>query len=67
VEEAQAALCGVRAKAYQPAAAARQVYDELYRLYRQLHDAFGRADSTTTVGRVMKELIELRERRQSSA
>ncbi len=67
VEEAQAALCGVRAKAYQPASAARRVYDELYGLYRQLHDAFGRADSTTTVGRVMKELIELRERLQLDA
>lgn len=62
VEEAQAAMCGVKRRAYEPVPAARRVYDELYVLYRRLHDAFGRTTDGVPVGRVMKDLIELRER-----
>jgi L-ribulokinase len=62
IEEAQAALCDTTPKVYQPEPAARCVYDELYALYRRLHDAFGQPAGGPPVGRVMKDLIELRER-----
>jgi len=67
VEEAQAALCGVKPTVYEPDEGARQVYDELYTLYRRLHDAFGHTADGLPVGRVMKDLIELRERVRAGA
>jgi L-ribulokinase len=67
VEEAQAALCGVKPTVYEPSDAARRVYDELYALYRRLHDAFGHTTGGPPVGRVMKDLIELRERVRAGA
>ncbi len=67
VEDAQPALCGVKPKVYEPNGAARQVYDELYGLYRRLHDAFGHTADGPPVGRVMKDLIELRERVRAGA
>jgi hypothetical protein len=41
VAEAQARLCPPPAQVYAPQAAAAAVYDELFALYRQLHDAHG--------------------------
>jgi len=61
---AQKALCGVRAKVYQPDPVARRVYDEMYALYRTLHDAFGSAEWSGRLARVMKDLIEIRERQR---
>jgi L-ribulokinase len=62
VEEVQAAFCGVKPTVYEPSGLAHQVYGELYALYRRLHDAFGHTADGPPVGRVMKDLIELRER-----
>jgi L-ribulokinase len=67
VEEAQQAMCGVRPAVFQPAPAAQKVYDQLYRLYRQLHDAFGSTERGGAVGRVMKELIEIRDQARRKA
>ena len=66
VPEAQAAVCGVREEVYEPDAANRAVYAELYGLYRQLHDAFGTAEWSGNMANVMKELISIRERQRSS-
>lgn len=60
VEAAQKRMCGVKPTVYRPAAAARRCYDELYTLYRNLYDAFG--GGGPAVGRVMKDLIALRDR-----
>lgn len=62
VEEAQAAMCGVRRTAFRPRAAAVRVYGELYMLFRQLHDAFGLPEHSSKLGKVMKDLIEIRDR-----
>ena len=43
-----------------PDADHHEVYRELYRLYSELHDAFGRPDGV--LADVMKRLIEIRER-----
>ncbi len=61
VEEAQERLCGVKPRVFEPRPAARAVYDELFALYRRLHDAFGGVGEAD-VARVMKDLIALRDR-----
>ncbi len=64
VAEAQAAMCGVRQKVYQPIAAHAAVYSRMYELYRTLHDAFGTHDWRGNLYFVMKELIALREQQR---
>jgi L-ribulokinase len=58
---AQRAMTGVRAKRYRPDPARRRTYDELYRLYRKLHDAFGGRDREADLSRVMKDLLVLKQ------
>lgn len=59
-ESAQDAMTGVKDKVYTPDPAAHAVYQRLFRLYRQLHDGFGRP-GCSELGHVMKELISIRE------
>jgi L-ribulokinase len=66
VAAAQAKLCGVKKSAYKPSTAARATYDELYKLYRRLYDAFGGVDHNGEMGRVMKDLLAIRERVRSA-
>ncbi len=61
VQQAQRALCGLKPTVYRPDPPSTAVYDRLYKLYRQLHDAFGRPGHTADLSRVMKELIEIRD------
>jgi L-ribulokinase len=66
VPEAQSKMTGVKPKAYVPNAKHRSVYDRLYKVYRQLHDAFGGVAKSSSLGDVMKTLIAIRsEVRQS--
>lgn len=58
VGSAQKAMTGVKDRVYRPRPGAVAVYDRLYRLYRQLHDAFGTASGGQY--NVMKELIAIR-------
>jgi L-ribulokinase len=60
-EEAQAAMAGMKPKVYEPDPAARQVYDQLYRLYRQVHDCFGTTQWRGNNYNVMKELLAIRD------
>jgi L-ribulokinase len=62
VDAAQAAMTGVKKQVFRPDAQRAAVYAELYKLYRQLHDAFGTAGNREPLGRVMKELIAIRDR-----
>ena len=62
-EAAQARMTSLKEKSFTPDPAARAVYDELYRMYRELHDTFGgvpgaKADLAT----LMKRLLVVRER-----
>lgn len=62
-EEAQAAMTSLKEKRFLPDPEATAVYDELYGMYMELHDAFGgvdgeRADFAT----LMKRLLALRSR-----
>jgi L-ribulokinase len=56
------AMTGVQEKVYTPIRANSVVYEQLYRLYRQVHDAFGVAGHTGNLSLVMKQLLEIRDR-----
>ena len=57
---AQAAMTSVKPKSYRPIAAHQKVYDDLYRLYRQVYDAFGGLEKSADLSRVMKDLLVLK-------
>jgi len=63
-EEAQAVICATRKKVFQPDHERHAVYEELYSLYRQLHDAFGTQSWSGNLYHVMKSLIVIRERQR---
>ncbi len=60
--EAQKAMCGVKPTTFKPIEANRKTYAELYRLYKQMHDAFGLKDNSGALGNVMKELLNIKDR-----
>ncbi len=63
---AQAAMTSLKALTYQPDPKSQALYHRLYRLYRELHDAFGGVNSNADLGNVMKELLAIKaEARQS--
>ena len=58
---ATTAMTGVRAEVFTPIPAHRAVYDRLYALYRQLHDAFGVPGGGGDLYGVMKQLLDIRD------
>jgi L-ribulokinase len=60
--EAQAAMCGIKPRTFKPDPGNHKVYLELYKLYRQLHDAFGTRDWSGSMYNVMKDLLAIRDR-----
>ena len=62
---AQAAMTGVKPHTYQPNPAATAVYDKLYGLYRQTHDAFGGVTAAAALGNVMKDLLAIKQAAQA--
>jgi len=54
--------CRMRDRVYEPIPENRDVYRELYRIYRVLHDGFGGRSGPAEIGGVMKELIGIRAR-----
>jgi len=59
---AQKKMTGLKPKAYKPNAKAHATYQELYTLYKELHDAFGSQNWNGNLFGVMKKLIEIRSR-----
>lgn len=62
VAEAQQAMTGLKRRSYRPNPAAHAVYQELYTLYRRLHDAFGTQAWQGNLYDVMKRLLDVRNR-----
>ena len=58
---AQKAMTSVKAVTYAPNPQAQAVYDRLYALYLQLHDAFGGVTKSADLSGVMKQLIALQQ------
>ena len=54
---AQAAMAHLKPISYRPIAANQTAYNELYRLYREVHDAFGGVTKSADLSRVMKDLL----------
>ncbi len=65
VEEAQEVLTDIK-ETYEPDSLKHTVYKEIFRLYSQLHDAFGTESWSGILYNVMKDLIALRERQRKS-
>ncbi len=71
VETAQKKMTGCKDTTYEPRTDAAAVYADLYVLYKYLHDAFGGTETAvvsepvgpqTRMARVMKDLIDIRDR-----
>ncbi|MEZ5385068.1 MAG: FGGY-family carbohydrate kinase, partial [Prosthecobacter sp.] len=61
-QELQSKVTAIREKVYHPIPENVAVYQELYTLYRTLHDAFGTADWNGKLNHVMKQLLDIRAR-----
>ena len=61
-DAAQKAMTSLKEISYEPNAARQKIYDELFSLYRQLHDAFGGVKQADLSG-IMKKLIEIKHRK----
>jgi len=62
VGAAQAAMCGVKERTFKPIGENQRVYEELYSLYKQLHDAFGLESFSGKLANVMKDLLSIKDR-----
>jgi L-ribulokinase len=61
--EAQDAMTTIKEKRFEPQPAAQAVYDQLYGIYRELHDAFGGvAGARPDLASLMKRLLTVKER-----
>ena len=62
--EAQQRMTTLKTKRFEPDRAAHAVYDELYAIYHELHDAFGGvAGARADAGSLMKRLLAVKARR----
>lgn len=57
---AQKAMTSLKDVAYVPHTHSQNTYDQLYRLYRDVHDAFGGVTKSADLSQVMKTLIALK-------
>ncbi len=57
---AQRRMTSLKKIRYTPKAAARKTYDQLYALYRQLHDSLGGLNKSADLSAVMKTLLTLK-------
>jgi L-ribulokinase len=55
-------MTGVKKRIYKPDPRNHAVYAELYKLYKQLYDAFGTKEWSGSLYNVMKDLLDLRDR-----
>ncbi len=60
VEQAQSAMCGLKKVSYAPKPENQKIYDRLFKLYRELHDAFGTPDFKGSLYHVMKDLLKIK-------
>src|SRR6185312_9742362 len=56
-----AAMSGVQPRIFKPDPNHAKIYQRLFRLYRQVHDAFGIAGHKADVSNVMKDLLAIRD------
>ena len=61
VPAAQKAMTEVKDLVYKPNPKAVKIYSQLFKLYRNLHDAFGLAEADGNLAHVMKTLLQIRD------
>jgi L-ribulokinase len=61
--EAQNKVTGIK-ETFEPNTSNNSVYKKIYRLYKQLHDAFGTKDYSGKMHNVMKDLLAIRDRQR---
>jgi L-ribulokinase len=64
VEAAERAMTGLKPQVFRPVAKNQKVYNQLFGLYRQIHDSFGGVVQAAKLGGVMKELLRIKESAQ---
>jgi L-ribulokinase len=65
-QSAQQAMTRVKDIVYKPDPDNHKVYNELFALYRQVHDAFGGVNRRADLGGIMKGLLEIKRRQMTS-
>jgi L-ribulokinase len=60
---ATTAMTGVQKKVFKPIPKNVAIYEKLYQLYKQTHDAFGVKTASGNLYNVMKDLLEIRDAR----
>jgi L-ribulokinase len=60
--KAQRAMTTLKEKRFVPSPEAHAVYNDLYKLYRELHDTFGGVSAQADMGTMMKRLLAIREK-----
>jgi len=61
VDEAKDVMTGIN-KTYNPIPENHNVYKEIYKLYKRLHDGFGTKETTGNYFNVMKDLLDIRDK-----
>ncbi len=57
---AEAAMTSLKPESFAPIVENRAVYDQLYALYRELHDSFGGLTKSADLSHVMKSLLDIK-------
>ncbi len=65
-KSAQTAMTSLKEIVYRPTPEAHAVYNQLFALYSQVHDAFGGVSKSSDLGQVMKELLSVKEAARKS-
>jgi L-ribulokinase len=60
IELAIRAMTGIKPKIFNPIARNAATYRALYRIYKQLHDAFSASPGNIPVNRIMKDLLKIK-------
>ncbi len=63
IQQIQNKACKVKGKEYKPNMLEVKTYDKLYKLYSELHDAFGIKNNNSSLYNVMKELLSIKKMR----
>ncbi|MEX2271380.1 MAG: ribulokinase [Vicinamibacterales bacterium] len=65
--EAQDRMTSLKPKHFEPNPDAQRVYDDLYGVYRRLHDGFGGVSGPVDYGMIMKQLLDIAHDARGSA
>jgi L-ribulokinase len=59
-EKIQGRVCRIKDKIHYPERDQQKIYDQLFNLYKKLHDGFGVASNEENMYRIMKDLLEIK-------